>query len=257
MENRFMLPVVLVLEKTYFAQKKDLIDNRVMFVELGHQIYMPMQGVALKKTRLTKPCNKISRFTPQTQLCALYFIYSSDEIHTVKGIMKSTGLNKMAVSRGLKDLETVGSITSKEKGRTKYYRMSGNRKDFYDSIEKYLINPVRKEVMIKKEDLTDKCVKAGFTALSEWSMLADGRTSTYAVSGEDFKELESKCRPDTNTLLFDWTYVKLQIWKYNPATFSVPGITDKVSVWLTIPKPDERTENVLDDLKEEILNGKT
>ncbi|MCD8294511.1 MAG: helix-turn-helix domain-containing protein [Clostridia bacterium] len=257
MESRFLLPVVLLLERTYAAQAKDLIDNRVSFVELGRQIYMPMQGFVLKKTRQTMYNDKVSRFSPQTQLCALYFIYSSTEVHTVKEIVEGTGLNKMAVSRGLRDLETVGGITYEEKGRTKYYRMVGNKKSFYNSIENYLINPIRREVMIREEDLSDKCVKSGFTALSEWSMLADSRTSTYAVSGEDFKALESKCMPDTNTLLFDWTYVKLQIWKYNPVAFSEPGIADKVSVWLSIPKPDERTEYVLDDLKEEILNGKT
>ncbi len=256
MEGRFMLPVILVLEKTYAAQVKNLTDNRVMFVELGRQVYMPFQGIVLKKTRLTMPGAEAPCFTPQTQLCALYFIYSAPGAHTVKEITERTCLNRMAVSRGLRDLEAIGSIASEEKGRTKYYSMPGSRKEFYDAIEKHLGNPVRKEVMIREEDLSEGCVKAGFTALAEWSMLADSRTSVYAVSGEAFRELASRCRPDTNTLLFDRTYVRLQVWKYSPAVFSGPGIADMVSVWLSIPKPDERTEDVIENLKEQILSDR-
>lgn len=260
LEKRFSLPIVLVLERSYAAQIKNLRDLKIRFVELGKQVFMPMEGFSLKKARKSVEQTEVQLFTPQSQLCALFFLYSALGNYTVKDITKRTGLNEMAVSRGLKDLVILNAISAVEKGngKGKVYRITESKQIFYDRIEEHLISPVRKEVMIRKDNLSPKCYEAGYTAMSEWTMLADDYESTYAVLSRDFKDLEPMCEKASEYLLYDSSYVILQVWKYDPAMFSdTDGCADKVSVWLSMlmSHPDERTEGAVNELKKEVFNA--
>lgn len=72
-EEIFACPSVLVLKESNTAQRKNLIENKIMFVEIGKQLFMPAAGVALQKSGNMPSKKNIKRFTPQIQLCALFF----------------------------------------------------------------------------------------------------------------------------------------------------------------------------------------
>ncbi len=266
LEKKFGLPVVLVLEQTFDAQVKNLLDLDIRFVELGRQVYIPGAGIVLRKTRKSIPKEladrksvqkePADRFATQTQLCALYFLYSQAKEHTTKDVMARTGLSKEAARRALRLLVGMGALVAKANESGKVYEFTQDKPAFYRSIESRLFNPVRKEVMARKADLTQDCYEAGYTAMSEWTMLADDYESTYAVSGRHFKEIDAEYGPVTDMLLYSNDYVILQVWKYDPALFSdTEGCADKVSVWLSMmmDKPDERTEKEVHKLMDEIL----
>lgn len=256
-EERFGLPVVMVLQKSFARQIKQFIERRMMFVELGRQIYMPWSGIVLKKARKTMPPDPVVKFTPQMQVCALYFLYTPEGEHTAKDVMAWTGLNRSVASRILRLFAEMGLLEVSARGGARIYRRPEDRKVFYDSIESYLQTPVKKTVRLEEKDLTDVCVRAGLSALAEWTMLAEGRESVYAVSWQTYKELAPKCRPDTGKLYYGYDVSFLQVWTYDPMLFAdTPGCADRISVWLSERNHDERTEAAIDDMQEQLFHGK-
>ncbi len=255
-EGRFGLPMVMVLDRSFARQIRQFIERKLMFVELGRQIFMPMAGLVLKKTRETVPAEPVTKFTPQMQLSALYFLYDPEAEHTAKDVMARTGLSGSAVSRALRALVDIGALECFAHGSARRYVRPDDRKVFYDSIESYLQTPVKKIVRIAEDDLPDGCVKAGLSALAEWTMLAEGMDSVYAVSWQAYKELEPKCRPDTGKLYYDHSFAFLQVWTYDPALFAdTPDCADRISVWLSESNHDERTEAAIEDMQEELFHG--
>lgn len=255
-EQIFMCRSVLVLNSCTTARRKNLMDNNIMFVRPYKQLFMPILGVVLSETSDVSANKAIDNFTPQIQLCAMFFVYAKIGEYTVKNIENKTGLNQMAISRAMAVLVNLGAVKSVAVVRTKYYSIIGDKKEYLKRIEPFLINPVQREVMINSVDLPKNSVKAGYTVLAHYSMIQDDLTSTYAVSKTIFKALNFNTLPSFEQLYSGDDMVKLQVWKYDPLIFAEGDCVDKLSLLLTFTGSlDERTEEAINNLKEDIFNG--
>ncbi len=274
MEKAFGCPLALVVEKTFAEQVKQFIKLGITFVEPGRQIYMPMNKRITDKHIIgkcvmqdageTMHAGRIAAFTPQTQVCALYFLYAADMPHTVNEIIERTGMNCMAASRALKVLVSAGAVqrerVKRESAKSERvnggtgYSICGSREDFYTCIENCLINPVRKEVYIREKDLPEGCVLAGYSALSRWTSLPDTGKPAYAIYSRLYDKAQVKAETAASALVYKGDYVRLQVWKYSPALLAdTPGYADKVSVWLSLADLDEEADSAVRDLKRQVL----
>lgn len=254
-EKIFNCASILVSEKIVAAQRRNLIANGIMFVETGKQIFMPMSGIVLNdsKERLEA---KVEKFTPQIQLCALFFLYNRNGLYTVKQIVEHTHLNEMAISRGMKTLKDLDLVTEENKGRTKYYRLCKNETCYLETIERYCISPVYKSIWVNKNKKPDNIIKAGFSALSYNSMLLDNEYQTYAISKNDYKKIVEAVELTFDDIIDESEFIKLEVWKYNPFVFAKKDVVDKFSLYMSMRETqDERTEAILKEIKENILNG--
>jgi len=145
-EDILSVPVVLCADKLMFQQRENLINSGVEFVEPGKQIYMPSLGVVLNDKRNSADTKPIEKFTPQIQLCALFFLYKKEKEYTAKEISETTGLNVMAVSRGVSALTELELLLVRKAARTNYYTIKASKNKFLESIKDYLISPVLKRV---------------------------------------------------------------------------------------------------------------
>ena len=254
-EALFDCPAVLLLEKSKTLQRQNLIQNNIMFVEIGKQLFMPTVGLALQSTRdIVTP--QVDKFTPQMQLCALFFLYHGKGEYTVKQIAAKTQLNNMAISRGMSVLEDLGIVSSASVGRTNYYKLCVSKQEYLQKIEPYAISPVHKSVWVNKNKKPHETLRAGYSALSDYSMLADNEYETYAISKEVYKLIEKSVQIEFEDLLDEQDYSKLEVWKYDPSLFAENGIVDKFSLCMSFAKSqDERTEAILQEVKECIVNG--
>ncbi len=254
-EKFFNCAAVLVSEKIVAAQRRNLIANGIMFVEIGKQIFMPMSGIVLNDSK-ERPEVKTEKFTPQIQLCALFFLYNRNGLHTVKQIVEHTHLNEMAISRGMKILKDLGLIAEENEGRTKYYRLCENEACYLEKIERYCISPVYKSIWINRNKKPDNIIKAGFSALSYNSMILDNEYQTYAISKEDYRKIVEAVELTYDDIINESEFIKLEVWKYNPLLFAEKDVVDKFSLYMSMRETqDERTEAILKEIKESILNG--
>lgn len=256
-EELFDCPAVLVLQQSNTVQRRNLIENRIMFIEEGKQLFMPSLGVVINDSRSSRSNVAVEKFTPQMQLCALYFLYFPSAKYAVKQIAEKTQLNEMAISRGLSVLEKIGAVSHDSKGRTNYYFISDDKKTYLKIIENLSVSPIWKAFLINKKYLPKDCYRSRYSALSEYSMISDDETPTYAISKEQYKKIQDQCEIAFEDLLYGAEYVSLEVWKYDPSIFAEGGAVDKFSLYLSLNKDnvDERTEEAIEELKESICNG--
>lgn len=254
-EELFSLPVILCTDKLFFQQRENLINSSMEFVEPGRQIYMPSLGVILDNKRKVVDMKLAEKFTPQTQLCALFFLYKPTTEHTTNEISVATGLNVMAVSRGISALTKLKLLSLRKDARTNYYTLKVSKQTFLASIRDYLISPVLKRVYAKKETVVNIGIKSGYTALSHLTSIVDDPLQTYAVSKTIYKTIENVCRETEDAFSLHDSIVKIEIWKYDPTIFITKDCVDKLSLSLSFAKDnDERTEEALDELMRGIYN---
>jgi len=200
-EKIFNCPVVLVVKGLRAYQRKILIEKQIMFVEEeGKQLFMPMFGVALMENSNEGQKKEITLFTPQTQLIALFFIYEQKPNIMVKDIMEKTQLNKMAISRGISVLIDMNVLTYEMIGNIKYYSRKISEAEFLEKIQPFMISPIYKQFTIKKINLPKQAIKAGYTALAEYSMIMDDELGTYAISKDVFKNIQDNVEIDYKNL---------------------------------------------------------
>jgi len=251
-EKLFGMPAVLIANGLTSRQKHNLIENRVMFVAENEQLFMPAVGLVLGKEK--KEGKTLQSFTPQTQLCSLFFIYMANKAYAAKEISAKLKINPMAVSRGVTVLEELNIIAATNKARQKFYSRRVDIRQYIDTVKPLLISPIAEEVITKKE-LLPYSVKAGYTALSEYSDLVDDDTPTYAVFKKDFALNSEQFAYESDNLILDDSYVKVQLWKYDPVIFEKDGRVDRLSLLLSFGETDERTEAAIESLWEDLYGN--
>lgn len=255
LEVIFSSHIVLCANKLLFMQRENLINNGLEFVEPEKQLFMPSVGTILDNRQINTNNKIIEKFTPQMQLCALFFLYQEKKEHTVNDIAQITGLNIMAISRGLSALNELGLFSIRKVARTNYYTIKTNKAKFISTIKDYLITPVQRIVYTKESDLADIGVKAGYTALEQMTSIVDDPIKTYAISKTAYKSIEDNCKQSVDDFLLSDKIVKVELWKYEPSIFMNNECVDKLSLYLSFENDsDERTNDALNRLMEEIIN---
>jgi hypothetical protein len=139
--------------------------------------------------------------------------------------MTTTRALRQLVATGLFEIKK-GSITNSNLLVTKIK----DKKELFNKIEPYLINPVKNFFYIEKEELKNKeLLPSGTTYLSMFSLLGREELETWAFYGKstDFKTA-------TNELTDISKQAKIEIWKYNPKLVCLEGTNDSISVYLSL-----------------------
>ena len=236
------IPVVLVLDECLPRQRESLIKARIPFVMEGTQIFLPFMGVALKE-KFSK------RISPAAQVLFLYFLYSGKEEISLSELSNHLSYSLMTISRATKQLEDAGIIKSHKRGVSKFVTSEFYGKELFTVAEKVLISPVKKKLYIERKDLKDEFLKAGISALSEYSMLSPSKIETYATMQFYGNSYEFMTDIDKE--------IQLEIWHYDPKLFGMKGKIDALSLYLSLKdNADERIQISLTEMMEEFWRKK-
>lgn len=183
------LNCALYLKKLNGYSKDVMLNEGIPFVVEGKQIYLPFTGVLLtgETDRTLAPIRQISYLTQKILLVALYEKW---EEMTVTKVAESLGVTKMSVSRCFDEIEYLEIPILAMKGKSRVIRMDGDPKELWEEIQPILRNPVITTYEMA-EDLKLE-VKAGMSALCEYSMLEDNSFPTYAITKKELQKLQIK-----------------------------------------------------------------
>lgn len=172
--------------KSYSRDK--MIEEGIPFIWEDHQIYMPFLGILLKQkeTRVLKHCGQISFLT---QKLLLILMYQQLQNVTVTAAAEILQVSKMSITRCFDEIEGLEIPILHKKGRTRMVSSYADKKQMWEQIKIYMRNPLLKEFYLE-EDIYEKLMLSGMSALSEYSMLADNEHKTYAVVKSQLAELE-------------------------------------------------------------------
>ncbi len=230
--------------------KARFLENRIPFIILDRQMYLPFICLDIKNTTYKK--DKVKKFTPSTQMVYLYFLYNNSVINATE-LSEILGVSLMTVSRALNDLYDLNLLTYDLGGKTnrskKYNRIAS--RDYYYLAKEFLQSPIKK-LVYTKDDLEDSTY-AGLSALSNLSMINGENYNVYAIDKADLDkiavvEIEDKAMIEEENLNI------VELWSYNPKLFTDTENVDLLSLYLSLK--DERDYRVQDGLKELLRSTK-
>lgn len=232
--------------------RKRLIEQRVSFVVPGNQMYLPELGIDLREHfRLARSVQK--SLSPATQVIVIHRLMSTTgEKVTATNLSKLLGYTVMTMTRSLGELEAASLAEVHREGRERWLSFTVDKRILWERACPLMRSPVKRRAWVR-EDMADNAVavKAGLTALSQYSMLDHLFPATYAIGTEDWNVLE---KSGIEKLPFlEKQGCELEIWNYSPGLFARNGVADPFSVYLTLKdNEDERVESALTTMMESV-----
>ena len=242
------LPVVICFDRITSYQRKCLIEGRQAFIVPENQLFMPFLGIALQEHfKAATVAGK--QLTAMAQYILLYFIYDKNGgYHSKLGISKELDISLMNVTRGVQELEELGLLVTRKKGRSSMVTMSMERQALLDKAKDYLRNPVQKRLYVKAEDWILDLPKAGMEAKLVKTVGRGEKDSLGHVIRAIEKREYLKCADMITSIDPAWdteeTYVELEVWRYAPTRFTGKHIVDSISLSLSFLGEDDSALNL-------------
>jgi DNA-binding MarR family transcriptional regulator len=241
------LPIVLELDSITARRRKSLIEARIPFVAPKCHIYLPFLGVALSE-RYAFENASAEKLMPSSQLLLFYYLYQDEQDLRAGETADIFGISAMQVSRAIRQLTTLGLVSSRKDGVRTIISSKERRSDLFEMAKPRLLNPVRKKVYVEYAELPSGLPLSGYSALSELTMLGGSATETFAFY-EKSGELAGTC-----ALVDNAVQAEVEIWRYNPTLLSKhTGIVDALSLVASLPPEDDaRVEQAINELLSDI-----
>lgn len=250
-EEAMQSKIALEFEEISRAQRDALIKNRIPFVALPGQIYLPFLGVMLSEQFKKEKKVSAEKMMPVTQMLFIHLLLQNTD-YTLKSVAaEELGLTRTSMTRASEQLLAMGLIDQEKVGKELRMRKRYSQQEMLEKARPHLINPVQKKIVVRERDVKAHYLNAGETALSEYSMLNAPKIKTVAlhkgaIEAADLEEIDARWE-ETERLL------QLELWKYDPFVFADGDEVDRISLACSLADcEDERVEMAVEEMLEGI-----
>ena len=240
--------VAMLLDTPTAYKVKKLLEERIAFVTIDKQIYLPFMVLHIKQSKeQIEDVEEREEFTASTQMIYLSILYSDKAQFVTEELAKKLGISNMTVLRAMEELRRIQIINlevSGKTGRKKIYEPI-DRKEYYRIGRMYLINPVKKCLYINHIPDDIPIYKAGETALAEQTMLGEPSNEIFATN---MKATFFEKNKVTKAQALMEGLPQIQIMQYDIGKLTHNQYVDPISLIMSIDKKDDRTESAIDEL---------
>ncbi|MCY2952536.1 MAG: hypothetical protein NTU53_11245 [Planctomycetota bacterium] len=240
--------VIYVRAQVTAYNRKRLIEQKVPFIVPGNQMYLPMLAIDLRE-HFRRLRSEQPSFSPSTQAVVIHaLLRGAEEAFIPLEMAQRLGYSAMTMTRAFDELEVanLGEVTTR--GRERCLRFTGRRQETWTKAQPFLRSPVTKRLFIRRTEAGVGGIRAGLSALAEYSMLVPPAYTTYALSREDWKSLRQRHKA-IEVPTQDPDAQEIEVWSYPPALFAERDVVDSLSLYLSLKADrDERTEASLDEM---------
>lgn len=251
-EKQSKMPIAVLVEKTTIYRMKKMLMEKVPFVAVEQQMYLPFLALHIKKQRISTMEETIhEQFTPTTQMIFLSILYSEKVEYCAEEISAIHNISSMTVARVMNELKRIGLVDYKiggQTGRKKVYKRIP-RKEYYKIGKTYLQNPVRKTIFVSHIPNHLNVYKSGLTALGEQTLLGEPSQKIYAVDSKTKKWLLEFQVAKEKAMEEDLPMI--QIMKYDIGTLTASEYVDPITLIYGLDQKDERIEIAIEELMED------
>ena len=244
-KNKWDSEVIYAKSNTNSDERRRLIEQKIPFVIPGNQLYLPTLGIDLREY-FRKKSSEVEKFSPATQAVLLLLLTEeSKESYSSQDLTNRLHYSKMTISRSLNDLKSIDAVS--KHGRARILEFDGEKRELWERSLPYLDSPVKQTHFVRTETKRPR-ITSGLTALAKYSMLAPPKPPMFAMTQEEWRELES--RGDvTAAKPTDPRATGIEVWSYSPALFAKDNHVDRLSLYLSLrDDPDERVEEALEEM---------
>jgi len=242
-------PFVLCFERITSYQRKCLIESGQSFIVPDNQLYMPFLGIALQEHFKALPAAG-AQLTAMAQYILLFFLYETESgYHSKLELSQYLGISLMNVSRGVQELEELGLVQTKKKGRSSMVTAACSGKELYERAREYLRSPIQRRFYAKQEDWLLELPIAGRQAAYETGLTHE--RSDYPVRAIE-KRAYLDCAERITALDPAWDTqtpcVEIEVWRYDPVRFGNAHKVDSFSLALSLGESDGAADLDIDKL---------
>ena len=265
LQKHFEVPVVLLLLRIESYQRNRLVQMGVPFVVPKRQLFIPQLMIDLRD-HFPRLASKVTKhISASAQLVVLYHLLVKDVgSFSLRELARRTGYSAMTLTNVQDELEGCGLCEVEKVGRSKYLRFKSKGGKLWKNALPLLRSPVRSVKPLR--ECSAKLMKAGISALSEYTHINPDNMPVYAVKENVFKKIlmngEAVVVPSR-----DEAVVMVELWSYDPEVVDLSDsalcphggelernqIIDKLSLFLTLKDNlDERVQGKLKELLESV-----
>lgn len=248
--SRKKLPVVYHPKSLTYSRMKGLIQHKVPFIVDWKQVYLPFLGTVLQK--VSDETKLKMKFSLPAQLLSMMYLYSKSDPFYMKDAVDFLPYSAMSLTRAMRELESSDLFYVEKVKQSNVLLSQLSKQELFEELKERFNSPVWKSGYVNNECIINDMVLAGEDALAEKSMLANTLPVKYAVYKKNFNAGVLK-----SELLDSRREHELELWLYDPLLFSQDDIPDPISLVLSLKDVhDERVEQAIDEIMEEVWEGK-
>ncbi len=250
LQDHFGVPVVLLLSRVESYQRNRLVQMGVPFIVPKRQLFFPQLMLDLREYFPRAACSSVKQLSYPAQRVILYhLLVERVGAFSLRELARRVGYSAMTLTKVLDELEGAGLCVAERVGRSKYVRFKLEGRMLWEEALSLLRTPVRSVRSVKSVDEKWVMMKAGLSALSEYTNINPDRIPAYAVQEGVFKKAlmngEVAISPDRKE-----AFAAVELWAYDPLFFDKPCV-DELSLYLSLrTHPDERVQGELEPLME-------
>lgn len=247
--------VVFSIEGISKRQRAVMIENKIPFISLPNQVYLPFAGILLQEEFKNLNSVKVDRLTPASQMLLLLLLERKQERGMTKGeAAKRLKLTATSITRASNQLHQLGATKEERIGQERRMICPHSRKKCMEMMGEYLISPVKEVIYSRTTKEISELPDGGETALARKSMLNPPKNPEKACYKEDgFLLGVERLDPQLDDISHA---VRLEVWKYDPALFSKRNVVDPISLYCSLrDNEDERIQGALEEMMEGYYAG--
>lgn len=245
--------VLMLLDRTTAAVRRQLVDRTVGFLVPGAQLYVPEAFLDLRERERSEiapaPDKDLLSPTAQTLVLATLLGLQIDDANLTE-LAERFRVAVMSVSRALNELEAHDIAKARQVGRQRRLQFTKGGRDLWRTVEPLLQSPVRATRTLVGGRPDAVGLSAGESALAHYTMLATPRVERRALPAARWKEVSRDLELKSATS-FDDARFEIETWSYDPRVLATGETVDPLSLYLTVRNhADERVAQAADQLLE-------
>ena len=249
------IPTLIQFKSLDNIRRRTLITRRENFVVPGKQIYIPSLRMYLNENGSIRQQSSNENLSLSAQFLLLYhFLKTPLEGIPYKEIAEMLNYSKKTISIVVAELQTLSvCVVEKANERNKVLRFNRKGRELWDNVLPMMTSPVQKVWFIEKKCLPPNLpLFASYdTALAHYTFIADPSHPSFAIDRKVFSEnldkLQAFLHPEDGN-------VRLEVWKYNPASLAERQVVDKLSLMLCYKDTDdERVRKEITEMINKII----
>lgn len=226
--------VVMVLSHISSTSFSRLIERMVPFMVVGGDIFIPFGLMLFRNRKPVRPKKPQATLSAPAQLLVLMYLSGRDVQGAVLSrLANMTGYTAMTITNASRELKAHGLVEIRKAGRSMTMWFTHQGRELWDFSRDRLVSPVSRRMYARfTEGRPESLFRAGMSALSELTMIADDRVPTYAG---DRKAILGLVNTGKVVLMPDGDEADalIEVWRYDPAVLGKGGLVDPLSLWLS------------------------
>src|SRR5574343_1413663 len=181
-------PVIIALPEVAPGERKQLIAHGVAFVVPDRQLFAPQMGMILTERFGAEPRREQELVSPATQALLVWFLNHQPVTATWHPFEEAAALGYagMTATRAIRELLQFDLFELEVRGRAKYLKLIGTRRDLWEKAKPHLRTPVLRTMWTYDRRILEVtgARRAGESALARLTMLNEPQQQVLAMTTE-------------------------------------------------------------------------